>query len=337
GGDRALVIRALVDGGPDSVVVKAFDPARAGEGWVREAAALRLAGERGGPVPGLLAVTAEPPLVVAADLGGGSNVADALVGTDPVAAVGALARWADSLAHLHRVTAGAAAAYADALAAYAGDLPVDVDTTGAMLADAAATLDRLLPRLGVTPDPAVLDVLRGASVGGVVALSPGDTCPDNNVSTATGLVLVDFEAATVRAVAWDVAYLQVPWPSCWCAWRLPADVAGATVARWRAAALPALPSAAHAGFDTDLAAATTAWAFVSASWFLERALADDPAPADPRLLGLVPTRRAMIQHRLAVAAESPALPPLGALAEEVLTATRRRWGVVPLDLAPAFR
>ncbi|MGH8974215.1 MAG: hypothetical protein ACRD0C_13580, partial [Acidimicrobiia bacterium] len=44
GGDRALVIRALVDGGPDSVVVKAFDPARAGEGWVREAAALRLAG-----------------------------------------------------------------------------------------------------------------------------------------------------------------------------------------------------------------------------------------------------------------------------------------------------
>jgi hypothetical protein len=64
GGDRAVVVRALVDGGPVSVVVKAFDPARAGDGFFREAAALRVAGERDGPVPRLLAVASEalPPL-----------------------------------------------------------------------------------------------------------------------------------------------------------------------------------------------------------------------------------------------------------------------------------
>ncbi len=59
GGDRAVVIRVLVDGGPASVVVKAFDAARAGDGFVREAAALRVAGERDGPVPRLLALAAE--------------------------------------------------------------------------------------------------------------------------------------------------------------------------------------------------------------------------------------------------------------------------------------
>lgn len=337
GGDRAVVIRALVDGGPASVVVKAFDPARAGDGFVREAAALRVAGERDGPIPRLLAVAAEPPLVVTADLGHGANVADALVGTDPEAAVAALVGWADTLAHLHRATAGAAADFADALAAFAGDLRVDADTTPGMLADAAGRLERTLPQLGVTPTTEALEALRHVPVGETLALSPGDTCPDNNVTTATGLVLVDFEAATVRAVTWDVAYLEVPWPSCWCAWRLPPDVAHAIVARWRAAVLPALPSAAHAGFEANLAAATVAWAFVSASWFLDRALADDPPPTDPRLSGLVPSRRAMIQHRLTAAAESEALPPLGALAAEVLAATRRRWGVVALDLAPAFR
>lgn len=95
----------------------------------------------------------------------------------------------------------------------------------------------------------------------------------------------------MRHVAWDVAYLAVPWPSCWCAWRLPADVAAGAVQRWRSVA------GTEVG-DGVLDVAAAAWAFVSVSWFVARARGDDPAPADPALRGLVPSRRAMLQHRL---------------------------------------
>jgi hypothetical protein len=340
GSDRATVVRALLDGGPATVVVKAFAPARAGEGWVREAAALALLRDRAAPVPGLLAVADRPPLVVTTDLGSGPNVADALLGPDPDAAVAALGAWADALAAVHSATPGAGAAFAAALAERAGDLPVDVDTTPDLLATAAGMLERRLPDLGVTPDPAALAELRGAApAGSEVALSPADACPDNNLVTGSGLALVDFEAATVRHVAWDVAYLRVPWPSCWCAWRLPDDAAAAAVARWRAAVAPALPGVRSPVFDAALAVATAAWAFVSTGWFLDKALGADPPPADARLHGLVPPRRAMIQHRLAgvVAAAPEGLPGLTVLAGEVLAAARSRWGDAPLELAPAFR
>lgn len=193
----------------------------------------------------MLAVTAEPPVVVLADLGSGPSLADALLGADPQAAVDALGGWADALASVHTATAGDRAGFAAALAVHAGDLPADGDTTEDMLAGEAAALARQLPALGVRPSAAALAELRGAAgiIGSdTMALSPADTCPDNNVTAPTGPVLLDFEAAVVRSVAWDAAYLLVPWPSCWCSWRLPADVATAALARWRAAVAPVLPA-----------------------------------------------------------------------------------------------
>lgn len=304
GSDRAVVLRALLDAGPDTVVVKAFRGG--GEGWLREAAALTLLNGRGA-----------------------------------AAAAIALNAWADALASVHVATAGDEAGYAAALAVHAGDFPADLDTTEDKLATAAATLERQLPALGITPSPAALAELRTAAAGMGTdgpALSPSDTCPDNNVTTPGGLVLLDFEGAVLRNVAWDAAYLQVPWPSCWCAWRLPAEMSTTALARWQAAVIPALPAVASSAFTESLAVATTAWAFVSTSWFLDRALADDPPPEDPRLHGLVPSRRAMITHRLdGVLSCDPALPALTALAGDLLAATRARWGDVQLALAPAFR
>lgn len=342
GSQRTVVIRAAVDGGPGTVVVKAFAPNRAGEGWVREAAALAVLRGRGARAADLLEVGSEPPFVVTADLGDGPNLADALLGADPEAAAEALGDWAEALATVHRSTVASAPAYADALAVHAGDLPVDVETTSNLLDTAAATLQRLLPELGVRPSPVALHELReaGAMLGAdATALSPTDACPDNNVRTSKGLVLLDLEGAEVRHVAWDVAYLRVPWPSCWCSWRLPADVADPALARWRAGARAAFPVVDSAVFDAALDVASTAWALLSVSWFLDRALGADPPPEDPRLHGLVPSRRAMIQHRLdgAVRRDTPKLPTLTRLADEALGATRAAWGDTPLALAPAFR
>ena len=340
GSDRAVVRRAWA--GDQRVVVKSFAPALAGEGFVREAAALRLLVGRGAQALELLAVRTQPPLTVTADLGTGPSLADALLGVDPAAAVVALTDWAVAVASVHRVSAGAGPAFAAELAQLQGDLPVDPDSTAGEIAFGVGRLREWLPRLGVQPTEEALAEVYGAPGrldGGPVALSPGDTCPDNNVRTAHGLALVDFEGGCLRPIAWDAAYLLVPWPTCWCSWALPADLAATGLARWRDGVREVFPAVDSASFDRDITLAAAAWSLVTVGWFLPNAVGTDPPPEDPRLLGLVPSRRAIIQHRLAglLARDCTGIPAIAELAEQLLAATIRTWGRVPLPLAPAFR
>jgi hypothetical protein len=206
----------------------------------------------------------------------------------------------------------------------------------AMLTRAADALTADLPLLGVSPSEMALAELRGLDdlLGGPAqawALTPADACPDNNRLTTDGLVLLDLEGAQLRHVAWDAAYLLVPWPSCWCSWRPAPDAADAALESWRAAI--ALPYVREPAFERDLRTVSLGWAMTSAGWFMRRAVLDDhPHPATP-------TRKAMVQHRLASAVEQsqPELPALNALAAELLQRTYDAWGEVLLELAPAFR
>jgi hypothetical protein len=149
------------------------------------------------------------------------------------------------------------------------------------------------------------------------------------------VTLIDYESAEYRHVAWDVAYLVVPWPSCWCSWRMPEEAAAAALARYRERAAPALPRVATPAFDGDLAVAVAGWAFVSAGWFLPNAFTDPP-PSDPRIV--TPSRRAVLQHRFALAAGmgDPVPASVTALAAECAAAIAAQWGDTPLALAPAW-
>ena len=333
GSDRTLVVRART---PDGTVVVKLHRDPASESAVREPAGLQVAGGQG--TPRLLAVT-DPAGVVLEDVGSGNDLAELLLGTDPASAADGLRRWATALGALHARTAGCGEQMQDALNRSAARLKVTAPPaagTPAMLARSADSLAADLPLLGVTPSQQALAELRG--LDGLLdgpeqawALTPADACPDNNRLTADGLVLLDLEGAQVRHVAWDVAYLIVPWPSCWCSWRPPADVAETAVESWRVAI--GLPYAQDPAFSRDLRTVALGWAMTSAGWFVRRAVQDDqPHPATP-------TRKAMVQHRLAVAVQNPTpqLSALKALAEELLEATHDAWGDVPLELAPAFR
>ena len=168
---------------------------------------------------------------------------------------------------------------------------------------AAADLADLLPRLGITPSAAALAEVRHLQDGfggddRCWALTPGDTCPDNNVLTDAGVVLFDFEGAAIRHVAWDAAYLRVPWPSCWCAWRLPEDVAGRALERWRAAVVGTVPYVGTPSFEADLERAESGWAAVSTGWFLAGALEGDDVPGGEAGRRVAPGRRALILNRL---------------------------------------
>jgi hypothetical protein len=284
-----------------------------------------------------------------------------LLGRDARAAEAALTAWATALAGLHSATRGLREAFRAALAERQGDVPVGESRVSLGLEDAVRVLDRACTHLEVRAPAGAFEELRalGKRLGGsgLAALTPADACPDNNVLTEAGrttasrteflarvrivcspdgcgLVLVDFEGAQWRNVAWDVAYLRVPWPTCWCSWRMPDDVTDRAVAAYVAAAAPQLPEVTGPAFGRDVEAAVAGWALVSTALFIDNALGDDP-PLNPRRP--TPSRRAMILHRLGRAARTGELPGVAALAARLADALRGRWGEVPLALAPAFR
>jgi hypothetical protein len=346
--DRSQVLRVRATGtgwsGPEGLVVKLFPDA--GEGWARESAAL-MAAPATAPMPDLIAVGDDPPVVVMTDVGSGASLADALLGNDPAAAAMATEEFAAALGRLHLSTGRR-----DVRSAFGAELAGRTD--GAVFesampeftARAVRDLASGCEHLGVPVPDGALDALAEIpdrlSPDGPAALTLADACPDNSVRQDNGFALIDFEEAEWRHIAWDAAYLVVPWPSCWCAHGLPAQVTVRALARYRTVMAQELPYVAGPGFETDLALATVAWDLISSSWFLTAALGKvatlhdgtGPWPDQP---DRAPTGRAVILHRLGDASRRSASPELAELARRVHAELARRWGEVPLKLARAFR
>lgn len=350
GSPRTRVVRARLDDDAaglkagSTVVVKAHVEATVWSSELREPAALDLlTGLDGGHGPRLVAVADDSPVMVLEDLGSGlPDVADALLGTDPGQAESAVLAWARATGRLHAATVGADEAFDRALHRHAGRLgrptpPVE-DMPSALLIAAEKWAD-LLPGIGIEARAETLEAMRGltALLGGgpdARALTPSDACPDNNVLRAGVLVLLDFEGAQVRHVAWDVAYLRVPWPSCWCSWRLPDDVARRAQHVWTEQVAGVVPYVRTPAFTRDLEVAEAGWAAISVGWFLDGALT-----GSGRATRRTPGRRALIQHRLGRLTQltDPRLAPLVATAALLRAELGRRWQTTSLDLARPFR
>ncbi len=368
--ERTSVLRVRAtdaDGGHRGLIVKrVYDPAA----WRRESAALA-------SVPGAVRVpaviAAAPGVLVLEDLGSGPSVADALLGDDPAEASEAVLGWAEALAEVHCATRGTLETFraelARAEAALAEGQPAteptliseveadadavaatDVPDTDAWLPERIREAERLLDRqcgaLGVTIPAGALAEFTGlagrlgatGAAAGTAALTPADACPDNNVRIGDRVVLIDFGGAQWTHLAWDVAYLLVPWPTCWCAWRIPADVRAAALERYRAVAAQAFPEVADDAFLRDVEAAAVGWCMLSAAFTLDHALGPEPElDQQIELTRPSPRRRALVMNRLRRAAGYGELPALAELADGLSTELQRRWGDVPLDVAPAFR
>jgi hypothetical protein len=288
-----------------------------------------------GVAPRLLATADEPPLVVMEDLGSAPSVADHLLGSDPRAADDALLSWARALGVLHARThddrAAIAAAFVEAEGAVV-DEPVDRFRAGV-----AGSTDRATTEWAAGAD--ALGIVGPPDVGALAAplesdehhaLSPADTCPDNNLLLPDGCRLIDFEWSEVRHPAWDAAYLAVPWPTCWCSWRIPEASADRAFDAYREEAAAGLAYAATDAFEADVATARACWALVSVSWSLVTALREEqtPHPASPGT-------RPRMQHRLQLVADSGT--HAAEFAGAVLEHTREQWGDLALALAPAYR
>jgi hypothetical protein len=357
GSARSVVVRALADrrsGEPVEIVIKLTRGSI--DGFVRERAALSVIADHG--LPGavhLLGWCDEPPLVVLEDLGDGASVADLLLADDAEVAERAVIDWATTVGQLQAASAGLGDKFRARLTRPAR---VGVDASGPrqslapadLLADwlleAAETLEGLLRPLGVRPSATALAELQAIasmldpSNSAATGLVAGDTCPDNALYAHGQLTLIDFEAAAHRPVAWEAAYLLVPWPTCWCSWALPDQVARRALGAWQESVAPAIPAVTANSFADELARAVIAWTFVSLTFLAPRAIAEPTA--EPRASSTArpgPDHRSLIMHRMQVAAgyQTDVSPALRDFAGQVHDACVHRWSQHNLEVAPAFR
>ena len=337
-GERTYVMKAYVE--------------TSGNPAAREAAGLLIAGRE--LAPRLLGIAADPPVLLMEDLGDGRALSDLLgIASGASASAGdatdALVGWADTIGRLHRHSLGRREEFVEVLARHGGcggafedriEPPEAEDQLVASIEDLQSlTAELALPSSEVAAEQ-VRALVQPLAEREDSVLSPGDICPDNNRllpgpdgGGGAGVVLLDFEFAGFRHPAWDLAYLHVPWPTCWCSWQMPEE---AVEQGRRAYAEQIGPDGWIHRDDADdlLDRAVLAWCLASSAWFLRGAMVDD-SPAGGPGGEPAPGRRSLRLRRLAIAGQAEH-PGLSAYAGELRAELVRRWGESELPLAPAY-
>lgn len=348
GGEWSAVLRCR-DAAGGTVVVKSYPPGEEGPAsFAAEAAGLALTRESG-LGPRLLAADEAALTVVMSDLGRAPSLADLLLDGPAAAAAAALLDWAGALGQLAGYAAGREDEHARLLTRYRAGQAGHSFGEGMPLTCSSVVGRAAL--LGVGEPPGLAADLR--SVADLVessryqVFSPGDECPDNNLITPDGVRFLDYETAGFHPVFLDVAYLRMPFSTCWCAFRLPAGLAAEAERSYRAEVCRVHPELADDDvWQRGAALAIAGWTMNSMGWLLGRALAGDAPLSDERP---APGARQLLRHRWRVLAGELAggglpggglpggeLPALAELMTHLLAATEH-WQVPDLGPYPALR
>ncbi len=296
--------------------------------FVHEVVALRYVGRRfPGLAPDLIAVDETQAVMLLEDLGDRGSVADVLLGNDRALASQAIDEYVDALVELHEMT-------------------LDADDQGTLVdgwleqlsSRAIEALSRpstsALPQLnGRLLDEASQLVGRLGPRAPKRVLSFGDMCPDNNVRTAAGLRFIDLEVAGYVSPAVDLAYLSIPFPSCWCSFDLPQDVRDRALARYQ-------DRISDPRGIEDHHVAQLFFAIISMG------LTDPYDAAQQKVSAAqgipIPSGRSRLMHRMDRALQHPLaeaeFPALSSWLRAANDHFMQQWpDVLPLALAPAFR
>jgi len=330
------------------VVVKSYPPTSEGaEGFIGESAGLEFSAELA-QAPDLLAANAENLLVVMSDLGTGQSLADMLLVKSAWAARAVLIDWAHSCAGIAVHTAGRRAEFEGLEVKYrnavsAAHPELILRPSRRWLERGIATIPARLKELSIeAPLPLDDDLDAVAALlppGSADVFSPGDICPDNNLITPAGIRFIDFESAGFHSALLDAAYLHMPFSTCWCVFRLPAELAREAEARYRAIIVGAFPEfASDEIWRRGVRLATAAWTLHALTYLLDRSLiADESMNPD---VAQAPTRRQLLTYRWRRLADeldaAGELPAIAALARQMLARTKF-WRAPELPLYPAFR
>ncbi len=348
GSDRSVVLRCA-DRAGGTVVVKTYP--RDGDGptsFAIEAAGLTVSAGTG-LAPRLLAASSEDLTVVMSDLGSGPSMADVLLGADAAGARRMLLDWARACGELSAAASPRAAEFETLKSRYLAGRPelgrmprmrrvmIEAgDRLARLASDQASGMAGLVIRPGLSAE---LTLLADATFGHQFPVfSPGDICPDNNLITAAGIRFLDFESAAVYSPFLDAAYLRMPFSTCWCVFRLPADLAALAESVYRDEVTRVHRELADdAIWQPGVRRAIAAWTLWTMAWLLPRAVTGD----EPMAPGYVsPGRRQLMRHRWHVLAgeleQASDLPAVAELCRQLLAATEH-WRAAELPLYPAFR
>jgi hypothetical protein len=339
GSGRSMVLRCQDPAG-GTVIVKSYPSSGEGpDSFAAEAAGLEVA-SGSGLSPDLLAADADRLVVVMADLGSAPSLADILLGGDAANASAAVLSWAQVCGALSAATTGRRDELPGLLSRYSAGAPgppfTDTLAENVLRATDRAELLGVDAPAGIDAD--LVTVASSVRPARFSVFTPGDLCPDNNLVTADGVRLLDFEAAGIYPVFLDAAYIRMPFSTCWCVFRLPAELSQAAEACYRAAVAAAWPELADdAVWSAGIRRGVAAWTMNSMGWLLGRALRGDrPLDADRTS----PRTRQLIRHRWQVLADeldgAGELQSLAALVRSLLAATDH-WQADELPLYPAFR
>ncbi len=339
GGDWSLVLRCG-DSAGGTVIVKAYPQTADGRGgFAAEAAGLQIA-SGSGLTPDFLGADQHLQVVVMSDLGTGGSLADVLLGESAGPARSALLMWATACGRLSVTTSQRRQAFEAAWTGYLGGRPDERHAAG--LSGRVLAAAQQAAKVGVVAPAGLAAEL--AHVAAAVTddqqavFSPGDVCPDNNLITSDGVRFVDFEEAGFQSAFLTAAYIRMPFSTCWCVFRLPAEVSAAAEDAYRSQVCQAFPGLADdAVWAAGMRLAVAAWTMSSTSWLLRRSLAADvPMNADAES----PTTRQLMRyrwHELGAELETSGdLPAVAALLRSLLAATAG-WEAPDLPLYPAFR
>lgn len=337
--ENAVVLRCR-DAAGGTVVVKTYPPAAEGAScFAAEAAGLEAAG--GSALgPAFLAADARLRLVVMSDLGSGRSLADVLLGDGAAEARTAVLDWAAACGRLSVVTQARRAGFDARTTQYLAGRPDERHLAG-LPGRVLAAADNAA-RVGVcAPDGLAVElaeVAAAATAEDYAVFSPGDICPDNNLLTGDGVRFLDFEEAGFHPAFMDAAYITMPFSTCWCVFRFPAELRVEAEAAYREQVSSVWPDLADdAVWQPGMRRAVAAWTMSSTSWLLRRSLAADvpmnPEQPSPHTRQLMRYRWQSLLSELEPAGD---LPVIAALARSLLTATDQ-WQAPELPFYPAFR
>jgi hypothetical protein len=191
--------------------------------------------------------------------------------------------------------------------------------------------------IGETPPASELELLSSRLVnpGPWLTLIHGDPCPDNSLLVGEGIRLIDYEFARPSHALLDGIYWRIGFPTCWCAGRIPGDVAAHIDAIYRQELGNSIPLALNdTAYRTELAYMSAVWLFTCLSWRLDAALKGDEKWGIWSIRGRLLWYLDAVIEMTDVADVLPGIHDVAQLWQAELTS---RWpDAIPLGFYPAF-
>ncbi|HEU5367780.1 MAG TPA: phosphotransferase [Ktedonobacterales bacterium] len=355
GSARTRVLRFPVLEGPPSapanIVVKqstseVFDPTSADDAaWLlfNDWASLEFLSQIAAPVPlvpALYGGDRQGGFLIMEDLQPKTRLDHLLLGNDPDAAEAGLIAYAEVHGRLHALTINRRAEYLRIRERLGPAASANSYYSYRWL---PAALQEIAALLDVPIQPGALEELEGlraalVTPGPFLTLVQSDAAPDNFLWDGETWCLIDFEGARYTHALLEGAYCRMPFPTCWCVYRLPEALIQRMEARYRAELSKSCPAAANETlFYRGLVEACLTWAlsFHRMMRPLEKMLEQDRC-----LVALTDRQRFLLYLNTAAHASETFehLPSVGRTVHQFARRLAQRWPeAVDPPYYPAFR